>query len=61
MVDVNGVPDQYHEEIDKCLAFYDQPNTYKLFQMVAAVALSFDSTKSNFISIPKLSKCPVLK
>ena len=35
MVDVNGVPDQYHEAIDKCLAFYDQPNTYQLFHAEA--------------------------
>ena len=61
MVDVNGVPDQYHEALDKCLALYDQPNTSQLSQVVAAVAPSFDSTKSNSINITKPSKCPVLK
>ena len=61
MVDVNEVPDQYHEALDKCLAFYNQPNTSQLSQVVAAVPPSFDSTKSNSISITKSSKCPVLK
>ena len=58
IVDVNGVPHQYHEARDKCLALYDQPNTSQLSQVVAAVTPSFDSTKSNSISITKASKYP---